>query len=70
MKHFPKLVFEAFLPENFTVSKTRKMFSAIRIDQAYEQNNCSAPKKLGFPSRISAVNVTTSAGNYGFGHIY
>ena len=43
MKHFPKLVFKAFSPEKFTVSKTRKMFSAIRIDQAYEQNNYSTP---------------------------
>ena len=27
-------------------------------------------KKLSFPLRISSVNVTKSAGNYGFGHIY
>ena len=27
-------------------------------------------KKLSFPLRISLVNVTKSAGNCGFGHIY
>ena len=27
-------------------------------------------KKISFPLRISSVNVTKSAGNCGFGHIY
>ena len=27
-------------------------------------------QKMKFPLRISSANVTTSAGNFGFGHIY
>ena len=27
-------------------------------------------KRISFPFRISSVNVTKSAGNYGFGRIY
>ena len=30
----------------------------------------TAHKKWSFPLNISSVNVTNSAGNYGFGHIY
>ena len=36
----------------------------------YKTNYISLYKKWSFPLRIASVNVTKSAGNCGFGHIY
>ena len=39
MKRFPDSIKEAFNQGNITVKKTSRVFSAMGIDQAHEQNN-------------------------------
>lgn len=39
MKRFPDFIKEAFNQGNITVKKTSRVFSAMGIDEAHEQNN-------------------------------
>ena len=48
--------------EHYIIALIKDLSSDVSIIQLH--------KKWSFPLRISSVNVTKSAGNFGFGHIY
>ena len=41
LKEYHPSIYEQFAIGNFTVKKSERVFSAIAIDQAHEQNNAS-----------------------------
>ena len=45
-------------------------FSVLFFEMKMKYLVVTLPKKWGFSLRISIVDVTKSAGNYKFGHIY
>ena len=52
------------------INLRQKLIQHLLIKQEVPKQEVLLHKKWNFPLRISSVNVTKSAGNCGFGHIY
>ena len=63
-RNFEKLMFYFFWADSYAEYKI------LAIEREVNLNDSDYTKKWSFPLRISSENVTKSAGNCGFGHIY
>ena len=57
-------------PINLTIETFSIKFASILCKVGITLQEYTLHKKWSFPLKISSVNVTKSAGNCGFGHIY
>ena len=56
-------------PEKLTNKDGKEVCENIQL-RFIENDRFGTAQKISFSLRISSVNVTKSAGNWGFGHIY
>ena len=62
--------FLSFLEITMSLMNVFSNATVIFLNRSYHRIDVTLHKKSSFPFRISSVNVTKSAGNCGFRHIY